>query len=135
MTGYALDDSINQAACNCIANVVSFDNNTSLEQADTLAITTGRGDCTALCDFSESGIVNQTTITDVVQKTAQAVAGLIGNRFTAIFGPRVIYGGMSDAEVAPFGSDVDDDTNSVRTFPASFHYLACLANALQNYNE
>lgn len=135
MTGYALDDSVNQAACNCIANIVSFDNNTTLENADTLDVNTGRGDCTALCDFCEGNIVEQTNIAGVVSKTANAVAGLTGNKFTAIFGPRVIYGGMSEAEVKPFGSDADDDTNSVRTFPASFHYLACLANALQNYNE
>ena len=128
MTGWAKEQAINIAACNVLTTIVNFDNNISLENADTYGNNNGRGDCTALCDFSEDGIV-KTSLSQLVKTTGEAINALSGNKYTAILGPRVIYN-MTDAEAKLF-----EGGDSAKTFPASFHYLACLANALSTYNE
>lgn len=128
MTGWAADPSTNVAACNVLTAIVNFDNSISLENADTYGNNNGRGDCTALCDFSEDTI-DKTSLGKLVETTGKAINAITGNKYTAILGPRVIYN-MTDAEANLF-----EGGDSAKTFPASFHYLACLANALSTYNE
>ena len=128
MTGWADDQEANVAACNVLTKIADFNNSVTLESADSLLSTNGRGDCTALCDFSEEGI-DTTSLSKLVTTTGQAINTITGNRYVGIFGPRVQYN-MTDAEANLF-----EGGDSAKTFPASFHYLACLANALSSYNE
>ena len=128
MTGWADDQEANVAACNVLTKIADFDNKVTLEAADTLLSTNGRGDCTALCDFSEEDI-DTTSLSKLVTTTGQAINAITGNKYVGIFGPRVLYN-MTDDE-----ADLFEGGDSAKTFPASFHYLACLANALSSYNE
>lgn len=128
MTGWAADEDANVAAGNILTQIADFNNSVTLEDADTLLSTNGRGDCTALCDFSEKEI-DTTSLSKLVTTTGQAINTITGNKYVGIFGPRVVYN-MTKAE-----ADLFEGGDSAKTFPASFHYLACLANALSSYNE
>ncbi len=86
---------------------------------------TGRGDCIALCDISEHIYKDSN-----VKTQAQAIAAIQtevslmkSSKYAAIFAPSVDY------------SMPVDEAYKNTTFPASFHYLACAARALENYNE
>jgi phage tail sheath protein FI len=56
--------------------------------------------------------------------SAKAISS--ANQYAAIFGPKVEYV-MSDKAVEDFGGN--------KTFPASFHYLACAARTFDRYKE
>lgn len=86
---------------------------------------TGRGDCIALCDISEhvykdSSVKTQAQAIEAIQKE---VSEMSASKYAAIFAPSVDY------------SMPVDKVYKNTTFPASFHYLACAARALENYNE
>jgi len=89
-------------------------NNTDSEDA-------GRGDCTALLDIDTSTYEGKTTGEAVLN-----IAGLkkTASKYAAYFAPCVTYVMKEDAD---YGDN--------RTFPASFHYLACAARASEIYNE
>ena len=117
------------AAMNQICNLAKFDNNITLEEAETIGNPAGRGDCIALCDLDESGlsITANLPIDELVEALGNAAKEITqSNQFSAIFGPRVTYT-MADASVAKFGGN--------KTFPASFHYLACATRAFERYSE
>lgn len=114
-----------------IVDLATFHNNkASLENSETLLDTSnGRGDCIALCDLDEDryGISSNTDI-DLMARNMGTAAGAItnANEYTAIFAPRVTYA-LSDESIEEF--------NDNKVFPASFHYLACAAQAFKKYSE
>ena len=86
---------------------------------------TGRGDCIALCDISEHVYKNSnvTTQSQAIEAIQKEVSSMTSSKYAAIFAPSVDY------------SMPIDKAYENTTFPASFHYLACAARALENYNE
>ena len=118
------------AAMNHICALAKFNNNISLENAETYGNSAGRGDCIALCDLEENyidhPISSSLPIKTLIENLGYAASCIQSNECSAIFGPRVIYN-LSDNSVRPFGKN--------KTFPASFHYLACAARAFSRYNE
>ena len=119
------------SAMNRICELAAFRNDAILEEAETYGKLSGRGDCIALCDINENlpnkKISSGLTMEEAIKNIGYA-ANLITqtNEYSAIFAPKVTYI-MDDREVAPW------DKN--KTFPASFHYLACAAMAFKKYNE
>lgn len=90
---------------------------------DDASITDGRGDCIALIDLdckSYSGKTQSEAIPYLAKEAAKW-----SSTYAACFAPYVTYI-MAD----------DPDYNNNKTFPASFHYLACAANSSNNnYSE
>lgn len=118
-------------AMNRICELAAFRNDTRLEDAETYGKLSGRGDCIALCDIDENiqgkKISNGIALKDAIKNISYA-ANLItlSNQYSAIFAPKVTYE-MADEAVKSW--------NKNKTFPASFHYLACAARAFERYNE
>lgn len=114
-----------------IVDLATFHNDkASLENSETLLDTSnGRGDCIALCDLDEDryGISSSTDIELMARNMGTAAAAISNsNEYTAIFAPRVTYA-LSEDSVKEF--------NGNKVFPASFHYLACAAQAFKKYSE
>ncbi len=98
-----------------------------LNNSDVIDANHGRGDCIALCDIDERDLINCTTDEEIVNGISTSVGKLSSaDKYTAIFGPQVTYN-MSEEEVRAFGGN--------KTFPASFHYLACAASAFKRFSE
>ena len=97
-----------------------------LNNIDNIDSNHGRGDCIALVDIDERHLEGKVTDKEIVEGVSNSLKALNGDKYTAIFGPQVIYS-MSDEEVAAFGGN--------KTFPASFHYLACAASAFSRFSE
>ncbi len=119
----------NAAAMNQIIKLATFINgNASLEKSETLMDTAnGRGDCIALCDLDEDTYSISPGLSPINLATNMGTAATAiteESPYAAIFAPRVTYV-MAD----------DEDFNNNKTFPASFHYLACAAKAFSKYNE
>lgn len=119
------------AAMNQICQLADFNNNTTIEEADTYGNLAGRGDCIALCDIDENMSGHEVNasksmreILENIGYSAKAISS--ANQYAAIFGPKVEYV-MSDKAVEDFGGN--------KTFPASFHYLACAARTFGRYKE
>jgi hypothetical protein len=95
---------------------------------DGVGVTThGRGDCIALLDIDEieyRGKSQEEAITNVL---AFAEANIPKSKYAAAFAPTVEYSKGSLSEVESFGNN--------KTFPASFHYLACAARSSELFNE
>jgi hypothetical protein len=119
------------SAMNRICELAAFRNDVKLEEAETYGNQSGRGDCIALCDIDETipgkKISSNLTVREIIENMGYA-ANLITktNEYSAIFAPKVTYI-MDDLEVEKW------DYN--KTFPASFHYLACAARTFERYNE
>lgn len=110
---YILSGIINKnASINSV--LISFVNGTE----DASGNIQGRGDCIALLDVNED-IYNKETKASVVD-IVKEVSG--GNEYVAYFTPSVCYKGYKDSE-----PEYEDGK-----FPASFHYLACAKNSLDN---
>ena len=125
------------AAMNQICQLATFNNKVALEDAETYGNLSGRGDCIALCDIKEDlgnddegidrNISSSLGIQDLIKNIGYATNIITdANQYSAIFGPKVTYD-MDNFYVQPFGGN--------KTFPASFHYLACAARAFERYNE
>ena len=119
------------AAMNQICELATFNNNVKLEDAETYGNLSGRGDCIALCDIDEDITGHSISASNTIQQNIENIgyaAKLItaADQYSAIFGPKVTYV-MDDLYVQPFGNN--------KTFPASFHYLACAARTFERYNE
>ena len=85
----------------------------------------GRGDCIALID------IDRNTYTGVDRNTQSAAipyiareASKFASKYAAVFAPTVTYVMVEDPA---YGNN--------RTFPGSFHYLACAAKSAENYSE
>lgn len=112
-------------AMNQICQIASFNNDIELEKAQMLGDNSGRGDCIALCDIDESNVVTRGTPQEIIESIGRAAALITkADTNSAIFGPRVTY-------VMPN----DKDFGNNKTFPASFHYLACAAKTFERYAE
>lgn len=121
----------NVEAMKQIIDLATFHNEkASLETSETLLDTSnGRGDCIALCDLDEDsfGISSNSNIELMATNMGTAASAISNsNEYTAIFAPRVTYA-LSDDSVEEF--------NGNKVFPASFHYLACAAQAFKKYSE
>lgn len=116
----------NAEANNTIAQLATFTNET-VDTEPAKAAVNGRGDCIALLDidtkaYTGAGRNTQATaIPEIVKEV-----GLLNkaDKFSAIFAPSVTYNMTEDAD---YGNN--------RTFPGSFHYLACAAKSAESYNE
>lgn len=112
-------------AMNQICQIASFNNDIELEKAQMLGDNSGRGDCIALCDIDESNVITRGTPQEIIESIGRAAALITkADTNSAIFGPRVTY-------VMPN----DKDFGNNKTFPASFHYLACAAKTFERYAE
>ena len=120
----------NATAMNQICALAAFKNGIGLEEAETYGNLAGRGDCIALCDIDENipghKVTGSLSVKKLLENIGHAAGQIQSNEFSAIFGPRVIYN-LSDKAVEEFGGN--------KTFPASFHYLACAARTFGRYNE
>ena len=124
------------AAMNQICQLATFHNGVKLEDAETYGNLSGRGDCIALCDIKEDfeeidgidrSISSSLPLQQLITNIGYAVKAISSaDQYSAIFGPKVTYV-MDDLYVQPFGNN--------KTFPASFHYLACAARTFERYNE
>jgi hypothetical protein len=96
---------------------------------DNIGVTThGRGDCVALLDIDETAYKGKTSqdaaIASVLNFTKNNVPF---SKYAAVFAPTVTYTEGSLSKLSAFGNN--------KTFPASFHYLACAARSSERYNE
>ena len=118
------------SAMNLICELADFRKEIALEDADTYGNPSGRGDCIALCDIDENipghEISANLTMRNLITNMGYAANMIQSNQYSALFGPKVTYV-MDDKSVEPFGNN--------KTFPASFHYLACAARTFDRYNE
>ena len=111
------NDAVNQ----CIIDLVHFDNKVAKAGGET-----GRGDATALINVDEEVYAKAANQATAIKNIASAVKGITGSKYAAIFAPTVTYD-IADRLVQEYGNN--------KTFPATFHYLACAAKAAENYNE
>lgn len=109
----------NEIANSKIKNLANFINNNPEGS--------GRGDCTALCDIGLEAYTDSEgeplTQAAALVKIEAAAKRFEASKYAALFAPFVVY------------NIANDDIYANKTFPASFHYLACAAKAAENYNE
>lgn len=96
-----------------------------------IALANIRQDCTALCDIDYRIYTanNLKTIEEKVNAIETAAAATMSGKvgkYTALFANRPTYNINYPADSAYAGS---------KTFPGSFHYLACAAKAAENFAE
>lgn len=107
-----------------MVNIANFNNDVSLEDADTYNNECGRGDCVALLDIDESNFDSSWSKNAKLEYFGNKAKALPASRYAAIFAPRVVYNLPA----------YDNETGDV-FFPGSFHYLACAAQAQSRYAE
>jgi hypothetical protein len=105
----------NDQANKCILEIADHSEEILLDDA---SIQDGRGDCIALIDL-DSATYEGKTQKDAIPAMANEAAEW-ASAYAAVFAPYVTYL-MSD-----------DPVYKNKTFPASFHYLACAANSSNN---
>lgn len=110
-----------------MADVVNFNNKTTLADADTLLSgSSGRGDCIALFDIDESKLSASYATPKALATAFGDQAKLIeANKNCAIFAPRVVY--VEDEDEVYGANDI--------ALPCSLHFLLCAAKAQENYAE
>jgi hypothetical protein len=109
----------NDMANKCIFEIADHSEEILLDDA---SIQDGRGDCIALIDL-DCATYEGKTQTQAIPAMAKEAAEW-ASAYAAVFAPYVTYL-MSD-----------DPVYNNKTFPASFHYLACAANSSNNnFNE
>lgn len=109
----------NDQANKCILEVADHSEEILLDDA---SMQDGRGDCIALIDLDSATYAGKTQKTAIPAMAAEAAEW--ASAYAAVFAPYVTYL-MSD-----------DPVYNNKTFPASFHYLACAANSSNNnFNE
>lgn len=86
-----------------------------------------RGDCIALLDIDSSAYKSELARGEKITKIIAAASGYTADKNCAIFLPTVVYN-------LNRSKDYEAKFNNVR-FPASFHYLTCVANASERYAE
>lgn len=110
-----------QKANNNISDLANFEPGNFIDKPDNYL--TGRGDCTALLDIPENKYIGETSQAKIITAIKKAASELTSaNKYSAIFVPTVCY---------PDSVGHLKDYNNTK-FPASFHYLACAANAANN---
>ncbi len=106
----------NDGANKCILEVADHSEEILLDDA---SIDDGRGDCIALIDLDSKCYAGKTQ-SEAIPYIAKEAAEW-SSAYAAVFAPYVTYL-MSD----------DIEYNNNKTFPATFHYLACAANSSNN---
>ena len=100
-----------------------------------------RGDCIALLDIDRSAYKSEdardTKIDNIIEKVNDKVSGYgKADKNCAIFLPTVVYDlDRSEDYKTTFSNDPSSNKNFNKRFPASFHYLTCVANASERYAE
>ena len=122
-TGGCYDYSVYQL----MADVVNFNNKTTLADADTLLPgSSGRGDCIALFDIDESKLSpSYATPKELATAFGDQAKLIKANKNCAIFAPRVVY--VEDEDEVYGANDIK--------LPCSLHFLLCAAKAQENYAE
>lgn len=110
-----------------MADVVNFNNKTTLADADTLLPgSSGRGDCIALFDINESKLeASYATPKELATAFGDQAKLIEANKNCAIFAPRVVY--VEDEDEVYGANDIK--------LPCSLHFLLCAAKAQENYAE
>lgn len=123
-TGGVCDTTVAQK----VANLVTFNNDVKIEEADTYNNETGRGDCIALLDINEElpSISGARTQSEILQAFGDAAKTLPASKYVALFAPRIAYK-ISYPKDSPYSANA--------LFPCSFHYLACAIQAQERYAE
>lgn len=105
-----------------------------------------RGDCIALLDIDSSAYKGEDARDTKIAKIIENAKGYAADKNCAIFLPTVVYDlNRSEAYKTAFSNDtnsngassndVSSNKNFNKRFPASFHYLTCVANASERYAE
>ena len=116
----------NTAAVNsAMLSIVNFydPENKKFDLVDPLKI--GRGDCIALIDVDTNCYKDLGQEAAIEKVTQYAYRKVTATKYAAIFAPTVTYASVDSAS----------KFNNNKTFPASFHYLACAARSSERYNE
>ena len=110
-----------------MADVVNFNNKTTLADADTLLPeSSGRGDCIALFDIDESKLdASYATPKELATAFGDQAKLIEANKNCAIFAPRVVY--VENEDEVYGANDI--------ALPCSLHFLLCAAKAQENYAE
>lgn len=110
-----------------MADVVNFNNKTTLADADTLLSgSSGRGDCIALFDIDESKLkASYATPKELATAFGDQAKLIEANKNCAIFAPRVVY--VENEDEVYGANDI--------ALPCSLHFLLCAAKAQENYAE
>lgn len=120
-------DSANAA----IVTLAHFVNNFDANDPDA---TTGRGDCTALCEIPNNCYENNQQTEAISNIKAYVNGAAKASKYAGYFGPFVVYD--INIKQAPWNEYWKKDTeDNIGKFPAVFHYLACAAKAAENYRE
>lgn len=100
-----------------------------------------RGDCIALLDIDSSAYKGEYARDTKINEIIKNANGYTADKNCAIFLPTVVYDlnrsedyktAFSNSESPATGSS---NKNFNKRFPASFHYLTCVANASERYAE
>lgn len=100
-----------------------------------------RGDCIALIDIDNNTYKGQISREEKINSIIADASGYPADKNCAIFLPTVVYNlTRSKAYETAFSNDASsNDASSNKNFnnrfPASFHYLTCVANASERYAE
>ena len=95
-----------------------------------------RGDCIALLDIDSSAYKGEYTRDTKIANIIENAKGYAADKNCAIFLPTVVYDlNRSEAYKTAFSNDPSSNKNFNKRFPASFHYLTCVANASERYAE
>lgn len=104
----------------------------------------GRGDCILLVDIPYSWYTSQdgsnipsplTQVEAVENIKNNLASGIIESKYVAIFAPYVKYNFTANEVSGYISEEENDGLLDGKTFPASFHYLACAAKSNSIYNE
>lgn len=103
--------------------VAKFDpENKAFDEVDPLSL--GRGDCIALLDIDQRVYETKHTQEEIIESVYNSFENIPTSKYAAAFMPTVTYTKASM-----------DSKYSNRTFPASFHYLACAARSSERFSE
>jgi hypothetical protein len=103
--------------------VAKFDpENKAFDNINPLSV--GRGDCIALLDIEPSVYQDKNTQEQIIESVCNSFENIPTSKYAAAFIPTVTYTKASM-----------DSKYENRTFPASFHYLACAARSSERFSE
>lgn len=106
-----------------MVNIAKFDpENKAFDKVDPSSV--GRGDCIALLDIEPSVYQGKGSQEEIISNVRSKYSSIPTSKYAAAFMPTVTY---TDASM--------DAKYTNRTFPASFHYLACAARSSERFSE
>ena len=118
------------AANAAIVKLAHFVNNFDKDNDEA---TTGRGDCTALCEIPSVHYLGKLQA-EAIDKIKGYVNGTAkASKYAGYFGPFVVY--EINHKQSPWNKYYNGTETDIGKFPGVFHYLACAAKASENYKE